>query len=241
MNVSRRWLEDFLRRPLEVRDLAERLTMLGAPVDAVEPLHGDLSDVLVAEVEEVRPHPNADRLRVCVVNGGNAERVHVPALADHPESGPEDPRQQAPVVQEVLEGLLVVGAAGRDLPEHPVDVDQDDEVDDPDDEQEDRRDARPDQPADLRNAGMSLTKPAESAISDRQGDDDRRVAEREEEPDADRPLAVLHQLAGGVVDGRDVVGVDGVAEPEGVGEEGRRQQDRVLDRRDQREEPTRRR
>ncbi|HKP48943.1 MAG TPA: hypothetical protein VJU17_02930, partial [Gemmatimonadales bacterium] len=77
MNVSRRWLEDFLRRPLEVRDLADRLTMLGAPVDAVEPLHLDLSDVLVAEVEEVRPHPNADRLRVCVVNGGNAERLHV--------------------------------------------------------------------------------------------------------------------------------------------------------------------
>jgi hypothetical protein len=47
MNVSRRWLEDFLRRPLEPRDLAERLTMLGAPVDSVQPLHADLSDVLV--------------------------------------------------------------------------------------------------------------------------------------------------------------------------------------------------
>ena len=44
MNVSRRWLEDFLRRPLEVRDLTERLTMLGAPVDAVEPLHADLAE-----------------------------------------------------------------------------------------------------------------------------------------------------------------------------------------------------
>jgi phenylalanyl-tRNA synthetase beta chain len=77
MNVSRRWLEEFLRRPLEVRDLTERLTMLGAPVDAVHPLHTDLTDVLVAVVEEVRPHPNADRLRVCIVNGGSAERQNV--------------------------------------------------------------------------------------------------------------------------------------------------------------------
>jgi phenylalanyl-tRNA synthetase beta chain len=77
MNVSRRWLEDFLRRPLEVRDLTERLTMLGAPVDAVHALHADIGEVLVSLVEEVRPHPNADRLRLCVVNEGTAERRKV--------------------------------------------------------------------------------------------------------------------------------------------------------------------
>jgi phenylalanyl-tRNA synthetase beta chain len=77
MNVSRRWLEAFLRRPLEVRELAERLTMLGAPVDAVVPLHADLDEVLIALVEEVRPHPNAERLQVCVVNSGGAERLNV--------------------------------------------------------------------------------------------------------------------------------------------------------------------
>jgi phenylalanyl-tRNA synthetase beta chain len=91
MNVSRRWLEDFLRRPLEVRDLTERLTMLGAPVDAIESLHGDLGDVLVAEVEEVRPHPNADRLRVCVVNGGNSERLSVVCGAANVTAGRKYP------------------------------------------------------------------------------------------------------------------------------------------------------
>ena len=39
MNVSRRWLEAFLRRPLEAQDLANRLAMAGAPVDAIEPLN----------------------------------------------------------------------------------------------------------------------------------------------------------------------------------------------------------
>jgi phenylalanyl-tRNA synthetase beta chain len=105
MNVSRRWLEDFLRRPLEARDLADRLTMLGAPVDAVEPLHGDLSDVLVAEVEEVQPHPNADRLRVCVVNGGNAERLHVVCGATNVTAGRKYPF--APVGATLPGGLRI--------------------------------------------------------------------------------------------------------------------------------------
>ncbi len=77
MNVSRRWLEDFLRRQLDPRDVAERLAMLGAPVDSVEPLHQDIAEVVVGLVQDVRPHPDADRLRLCQVNDGGAEPKHV--------------------------------------------------------------------------------------------------------------------------------------------------------------------
>jgi phenylalanyl-tRNA synthetase beta chain len=105
MNVSRRWLEDFLRRPLEIRDLTERLTMLGAPVDAVESLHADLGDVLVAEVEEVRPHPNADRLRVCTVNGGDSERLNVVCGAANVAPGRKYPL--APVGATLPGGLRI--------------------------------------------------------------------------------------------------------------------------------------
>jgi phenylalanyl-tRNA synthetase beta chain len=105
VNVSRRWLEAFLRRPIEVRELAERLTMLGAPVDSVEPLHTDLSDVLIALVEEVRPHPNADRLRVCVVNGGTAERLHVVCGAANVTAGQKYPF--APVGATLPGGLRI--------------------------------------------------------------------------------------------------------------------------------------
>ena len=105
MNVSRRWLEDFLRRPLEVRDLSERLTLLGAPVDAVEPLHTDLTDILVATVEEVRPHPNADRLRLCLVNGGTAERRNVVCGAANVTAGRKYPF--APVGATLPGGLRI--------------------------------------------------------------------------------------------------------------------------------------
>ena len=91
MNVSLRWLEAFLRRPLDPKDVVERLVMLGAPVDAVEPLHGDLEGLVVGLVEEVRQHPNADRLRVCLVNDGTPERRNVVCGASNVTVGKKYP------------------------------------------------------------------------------------------------------------------------------------------------------
>jgi len=71
MIVSRRWLEALLGRPLEGRDIADRLARQVAPVDGVMPIHQDLRDVLIARVLEVKQHPNADRLSLCQVDAGH--------------------------------------------------------------------------------------------------------------------------------------------------------------------------
>ncbi|MEX1050673.1 MAG: phenylalanine--tRNA ligase subunit beta [Gemmatimonadales bacterium] len=76
MNVSMMWLEAMLGRSLDVRETAERLTMLGAAVDAVEPLFQGLDDVIVGLVESVKKHPDADRLSLCQVRAGG-EAVEV--------------------------------------------------------------------------------------------------------------------------------------------------------------------
>ena len=70
MIVSRRWLEALLGRPLEGKDVADRLARQVAPVDGVVPIHQDLRDVLIARVLEVKQHPNADRLSLCQVDTG---------------------------------------------------------------------------------------------------------------------------------------------------------------------------
>ena len=77
MNVSRRWLEAFLGRPLEVTDLVPRLAMLGLPADAVEPVNAHLAPVVVGQVVELVRHPNADRLSVCQVDIGGGHRRQV--------------------------------------------------------------------------------------------------------------------------------------------------------------------
>ena len=91
MNVSRRWLEAFLRRPLDAADVSARLASQGAAVDAIEPLHQGLEGIKVALVEEVRQHPNADRLRVCSVNDGSGERRQVVCGAPNVTAGRKYP------------------------------------------------------------------------------------------------------------------------------------------------------
>jgi phenylalanyl-tRNA synthetase beta chain len=105
VKVSRRWLEAFLRRPLEARELAEKLALLGAPADAVVPLHRELSGIVVALVEEVRPHPNADRLQLCLVNDGTSQRHHVVCGATNVAAGEKYPFAR---VGTALPGGLVI-------------------------------------------------------------------------------------------------------------------------------------
>src|SRR6478609_1287072 len=91
MKLSRRWLEAFLRRPLEARDVGQRLAMLGAPADAIEPLNRELEAVVIGLVEEVRPHPNADRLRITTVEDGSGTKKQVVCGAPNVTAGKKYP------------------------------------------------------------------------------------------------------------------------------------------------------
>lgn len=70
MKVTYNWLKEFVDFEHSPDQLAELLTMLGLEVEAMEKLHGDMDDVVVAQVVEKRQHPNADKLSVCRVDNG---------------------------------------------------------------------------------------------------------------------------------------------------------------------------
>ncbi len=76
MNASLNWIAALLGQTLDPQEAARRLTLAGATVDAVEPIHRQLGDVVVGLVERVETHPDADRLSLCrVVAGGEAVEV----------------------------------------------------------------------------------------------------------------------------------------------------------------------
>ena len=72
MKVPLSWLKQYVDVDLPAQDLAPRLTMAGIEVGEVEVI-GGWSEVFVGQVTGVRPHPNADRLRLCVVSTGSDE------------------------------------------------------------------------------------------------------------------------------------------------------------------------
>lgn len=87
MIISRRWLEALLGRPLVAQEIADRLAAQCAPVDAVVPLHQDLGEVVVARVQEVKRHPNADRLTLCRVDAGGSAPLEVVCGAANVRAG----------------------------------------------------------------------------------------------------------------------------------------------------------
>ena len=68
MLVSLKWLSDYVPLTLPVKELAERLSICGVKVERVISQRDQWEGVRVAQVLEVNPHPNADRLRLVTVD-----------------------------------------------------------------------------------------------------------------------------------------------------------------------------
>jgi phenylalanyl-tRNA synthetase beta chain len=73
MKVSLRWLKDYVDIKLTSKELAERLTMAGLEVSAIETVGGTWDNVVIGEVIALNPHPNADRLKLATIDVGTEQ------------------------------------------------------------------------------------------------------------------------------------------------------------------------
>ncbi|MFG3451675.1 phenylalanine--tRNA ligase subunit beta [Stutzerimonas stutzeri] len=71
MKFSEQWLRTWVNPHVSREELVARLSMVGLEVDAVTPVAGDFSGVVVGEVLSTEQHPDADKLRVCQVSNGS--------------------------------------------------------------------------------------------------------------------------------------------------------------------------
>lgn len=77
MKLSEQWLREWVNPNLTREELSSKLTMAGLEVDALVPVAGSFTHVVVAEVIQVEKHPEADRLKVCLVDVGQAEPLTI--------------------------------------------------------------------------------------------------------------------------------------------------------------------
>ena len=71
MKISEQWLRTWVNPPISTAEMVEQLTMAGLEVEGTEPAAGEFTDVVVARVESVEKHPDADKLSVCQVFDGS--------------------------------------------------------------------------------------------------------------------------------------------------------------------------
>ena len=77
MRISTEWLQEWVDLELTPEALAEELTTAGLEVDSVTVATPPAATIVVAEILEVQPHPNADRLVLCRVSDGADTRTIV--------------------------------------------------------------------------------------------------------------------------------------------------------------------
>jgi phenylalanyl-tRNA synthetase beta chain len=94
MKISYNWLKQFLRIDWEPVKTGELLTDLGLEVEGIETFEsvkGGLEGIVVGHVLSSEQHPNADRLKVCNVDIGEAEPVQIVCGAPNVASGQKVP------------------------------------------------------------------------------------------------------------------------------------------------------
>ena len=91
MKLSEQWLREWVSPRLDAKALANRLTMAGLEVAAVETVAAGLENVVVGEIISVAPHPSADKLRLCHVNVGKGKTLDIVCGAPNAATGMKVP------------------------------------------------------------------------------------------------------------------------------------------------------
>ena len=87
MKLTLSWLKEHLDTSASLSEIVETLTRIGLEVEYVHDPAAQLKDFTIARVIEAKPHPNADRLRVCMVDTGSGAPVQVVCGAPNARTG----------------------------------------------------------------------------------------------------------------------------------------------------------
>src|SRR5437763_13324735 len=87
MKFTLSWLKDHLETDAPVERIADKLTMIGLEIERLNDKGKLLAPFSIARVISAKPHPNADRLRVCMVDTGSGDPVQVVCGAPNARTG----------------------------------------------------------------------------------------------------------------------------------------------------------
>ena len=87
MKLTLSWLKEHLDTQASLAEIVDKLTMIGLEVERVEDKGKALAPFTIARVISAEQHPNADRLRVCMVDTGTGDPVQVVCGAPNAKTG----------------------------------------------------------------------------------------------------------------------------------------------------------
>ena len=91
MLVSTNWLKEWIDFGLDVQELSKRLTMAGLEVVSISPVDPCGEEIVVGQVQEVKPHPRRDNLKICLVNVNQSSLLQIVCGAPNAVAGRKYP------------------------------------------------------------------------------------------------------------------------------------------------------
>ena len=77
MNLSRKWLNEFVTVDADDKEFAEAMTLSGSKVEVTEDLGAEICNVVVGRILSMERHPDSDHMWVCQLDVGKAEPVQI--------------------------------------------------------------------------------------------------------------------------------------------------------------------
>jgi phenylalanyl-tRNA synthetase beta chain len=87
MKFTLAWLKEHLETDHTLGEIADKLTMIGLEVERIDDKGKTLAPFVISRVVEAKQHPNADRLRVCMVDTGDGKPIQVICGAPNARTG----------------------------------------------------------------------------------------------------------------------------------------------------------
>ncbi|MBQ5502693.1 MAG: phenylalanine--tRNA ligase subunit beta, partial [Selenomonas sp.] len=87
MQVSIKWLNDYIKFNETAEELADKYTMAGVPVENVIRADEGLDKVVTGRIEKLEAHPDSDHLQICQMNVGEQELIQIITGAQNVAAG----------------------------------------------------------------------------------------------------------------------------------------------------------
>ena len=77
MNLSRKWLNEFVTVTASDKDFAEAMTLSGSKVEVTVDTGAEISNVVVGKVLSMERHPDSDHMWICQIDVGKEEPIQI--------------------------------------------------------------------------------------------------------------------------------------------------------------------
>ena len=87
MDLSMKWLNDYVKVDMPIKDFVAGITMSGSKVETYHETRGEVDKVVVGKVLEIKKHENSEKLWICQVDIGQTEPIQIVTAATNVTEG----------------------------------------------------------------------------------------------------------------------------------------------------------